>query len=194
MDRQRDEDEWAALASAWPRALIESGTAGRITDVWRARARQATEAGQPPWPRFSLDRLLADGLFEVRRARRVVRGLEGAGEALDRERAGLSRSAATRSSGRRISRLLLLGADGAPRFYRQAEKLAERHRDRLEVAVIEADEATLGAALYGGGQRVRAALIDHKDAVMALLERLAEQKPGEGAGNAGSGAGPEVSD
>ena len=68
--------------------------------------------------------------------------------------------------------MLLLGADGSPRFYRQAEKLAERHRDRLAVVVIESDEDALGAALYGEGKRVRAALIDHKGAVIVLLERL----------------------
>ena len=39
-------------------------------------------------------------------------------------------------------------------------------------AVIESDEDALGAALYGEGKRVRAALIDHKGAVIVLLERL----------------------
>lgn len=175
MRRDENEAERAALASAWPRALIESGVADQITDDWRARAQRAVESGLPPWPRYALDAVLADGLFEVRRARRVVRGLEGAADALDRERAGLSRSAATRSAGRRISRLLLLASDGAPRFYRQAEKLAARHQERLAVAVIDADEEAMGAALYGSGQRVRAALIDHKDAVIAVLERLASQ-------------------
>lgn len=183
MSRGVGQSEREALAAAWPRALIEAGLAEEITEEWLARAQRAAEAGLPAWPRYALDDRLAEGLFEVRRARRVVRGLDGAAEALDREQAGLSRAAATRPSGRRISRLLLLGADGAKRFYRQAERLAERHAERLAVVVIEADEEALGAALYGPGQRVRAVLVDHKDAVVALLDRLLLQTDGENAGN-----------
>jgi hypothetical protein len=181
--RRSEDDEWAALAAAWPRALIESGAAERITDDWLSRTRQAARDGQPAWPRYVLDRPLAEVLFEVRRARRVVRGLEAAGEKLDREQAALSRTPAAQSRGRRVSRLLLLGADGSPRFYRQAEKLAERHLDRLAVVVVEADEDALGAALYGEGKRVRAVLIDHKDAVIALLEGLMWQSECDEAGN-----------
>lgn len=177
------QSEREALAAAWPRALIEAGLAEAITEDWLARAKRAAESGLPAWPRYALDDRLADGLFEVRRARWVVRGLDGAAEALDREQAGLSRAAATRPRGRRISRLLLLSADGASRFYRQAERLAERHAERLAVVVVEADEEALGTALYGPGKRARAALIDHKDAVIALLERLVLQADGEGAGN-----------
>lgn len=79
--------------------------------------------------------------------------------------------------------MLLLGGDGSPRFYRQAEKLADRHADRLAVAVLEADEEALGAALYGAGRRVRAVLVDHKDAVALILERLATQTESDDAGN-----------
>ncbi|MCR9093590.1 MAG: hypothetical protein NXI30_05190 [bacterium] len=178
MSRGVGHDEREALAAAWPRALIEAGLAQEITDDWLVRTQRAAESGLPAWPRYALDDRLVDGLFEVRRARRLVRGLDGAAEALDREQAGLSRAAATRPSGRRISRLLLLGADGADRFYRQAARLAERHAERLAVVVIEADEAALGEALYGPGKRVRAALVDHKDAVIALLERLLLQAEG----------------
>lgn len=192
--RRSEDDEWAALAAAWPRALIEWGAAERLTDDWLSRAHRAALAGQPAWPHYALDRSLAEGLFEVRRARRVVRGLEAAGEQLDREQAGLSRTPAAQSRGRRVSRLLLLGADGSPRFYRQAEKLAERHLDRLAVVVVEADEDALGAALYGEGKRVRAALIDHKGAVIVLLERLMLQAEGDDEGNGPGTRRPVVSE
>ncbi|MGB0619834.1 MAG: hypothetical protein ACPGVZ_10235 [Myxococcota bacterium] len=172
-----DEARHVALASAWPRALIEAGLAEEITEDWLVRVDQAVEAGYPNWPRFALDPSLADGLFEVRRARRVVRGLDAVAEALDREKAGLQRAAATRPKGRRISRLLLLGADGSARFYRQAERVQQEHLDRLAVAVIEADELGLGAALFGPGKRARAVMVDHKDAVIAILDRLRGQAP-----------------
>ena len=51
------------------------------------------------------------------------------------------------------------------------------------MAVIDVDEEEMGAALYGSGQRVRAALIDHKDAVIEVLERLASQAVEPDVGN-----------
>ena len=165
-------DEVAALAAAMPRALIESGRAVPSAEDWISRKRAATSDGCVELPRYPLDSGLRDGLFEVRRARRVVRGLEAAAEALDREAAGLSRAAATRSAGRRISRLLVLSNDGAPRFYRQAMRIVEKHVDRAAAIVIDADEADFGDAVFGGGRRLRAILLDHKDAVVYLLDRL----------------------
>jgi len=165
-------DEVAALAAAMPRALIESGRSGPIAEDWISRTRAATSDGCVELPRYPLDPGLRDGLFEVRRARRVVRGLEAAAEALDREAAGLSRAAATRSAGRRISRLLVLSNDGAPRFYRQAMRIVEQHVERAAAIVVDADEADFGDAVFGGGRRVRAILLDHKDAVVYLLDRL----------------------
>ena len=45
------------------------------------------------------------------------------------------------------------------------------------LAIIEADEEGLGAALFGPGKRARAVMVDHKDAVIAILDRLRGQAP-----------------
>lgn len=169
--------EAARLEAAMPRALIESGQAANIAREWVRRSRAAARAGRPALSRYALDRGLRDVLFELRRARRVVRGLEAAAEALDREAAGLDRTPAAQPQGRRISRLLVLSDDGAGRFYRDADRLVERHASRLAAIVVEADETELGEAVFGGGRRARAILIDHKEGVVLLLSRLAGEAP-----------------
>lgn len=173
---QRDEAAASAerLARALPRILIATDCAEAIASDWIERLNRATAARQPPFARYPFAAEIREGLFEARRAGRVVRGLEGAEEALEREEAGLRRTAAARPDPNqpRISRLLVLAADGAPRFYRQVERLRSRHETRLEALVVETDEVGLGAATYGGDRRARAILLDHKDAVARFLEIL----------------------
>jgi hypothetical protein len=119
---------------------------------------------------------LLDQLAAARRARRLHRGLEGAAAVLASEEAGLRATAATRSGddGVRISRLLVVGADGSARFYRQVVALRRQYASRLEALMLECDEARLGEALYGPGRRARAVLVTHKDAVAQLLSTIEE--------------------
>lgn len=166
------EDPAFALAEAMPRALIESGHAEGIAREWHRRAEQARAEGAPALPRYGLDASLRDRLFDVRRARRLVRGLEAAEQALAREAKGLGRAAAAQPAKRRLSRLLVLSADGAPRFYRQVEKLIGQHAERLGAVVVKVDETELGAVCFGTGRRARAVLIDHKEAVTTILLAL----------------------
>ena len=172
----RDEsDREAHLARAMPRTLIAMGLADAIASDWAARARAAVERAEPPFPRYDLDEAMSETLFEVRRAGRVVRGLEDSVTALAREEAGLSRAEATKTdSGHpRISRLLVVSSDGSPRFFRQVEQLKERYVHRLEVVLLEVDEHAFGEAVYGPGKRVRAILLNQKDAVIHFLEHIA---------------------
>jgi len=170
-----------APAPDWraPRELDGTGIEARLVEL-DARA-------EPPWPGAALvlPRLpappgLAAALFDARRARRLVRGLEGAEAALDRDAAGRAATPATASERPRISRLLLLSADGAERFYRRVERICERHRPRLWTVILELDEAALGELAYGrgegggegGGQVARALLVDHKAAAASVLDLL----------------------
>ena len=181
------------LAHAMPRQLIALGRAEAIAADWASRVRQAVAAGQPALPRYPLTPVTQETLFEVRRAGRVVRGLEDAETALAKEEAGLSRAAATRTqSGRpRISRLLIVSADGSERFYRQVEQLKQRYAHRLEALLVEGDEFALGGAVFGGGKRARAVLLVQKDAVIHFLE-TAELTAAEDATEAVSAeAGPD---
>ncbi len=165
-----------ALAGAMPRALIAEGRAERLAADWIARVDRAIAAGFSPFPRYPLDSSIREGLFEVRQSRQVVRGLEGAESALAMQDLGLSKAVATRpeSDRRRVSRLLVVSADGSGRFYHGVGRLRERYFVRLEVVLIECDEMELGGATFGEGRRARALMINHKLAVARFLTRLDE--------------------
>ena len=178
--------EIRALAERWPRALIELGLAGPLAARWTASRRAAMAGGRPALARHPLTPALAAVLFEARRSRRLVRGLEAAEEALEAQRRGVrsARSAAGEAPGstpQRISRLLVVSEDGANRFYRNIDGLIRKYGAMLEVLVIACDEEALGAAAFGPGQRARALLVEHKEAVIRVLEALDQL---EGAGEA----------
>ena len=168
--------------AAWPRPLIADGRAEPLAVWWRATAREAAERGLPAFARHALTRKIEDGLFDARRARRLVRGLESACSALASEQAGLDRTAAARpeAGAARISRLLVVSADGSERFYREVESLRRRFAQRLEVLVLDCDESALGACLFGRGRRARAVLLGHKDAVVRLCTTLCDEILAEG--------------
>ncbi|MEZ4280648.1 MAG: hypothetical protein R3F21_13690 [Myxococcota bacterium] len=195
--------EVAALAARWPRALIERGEAERLSTGWVASRRAAVAAGRPALAEHPLRPPLVAALFEARRARRLVRGLEAAETALEAQRRGVgairsSARAASPAAPERISRLLLISSDGSERFYRGVERLRQKYGAVIEVIRIVCDELELGAGVFGPGKRVRALLVDHKDAVIRVLEALdwlATAEPGEepeiepeagGSGNAGA--------
>ncbi|MBW2414801.1 MAG: hypothetical protein JRG76_09870, partial [Deltaproteobacteria bacterium] len=110
-------------------------------------------------------------------AGQIVRGLEGAERALAAEQRGLrhvdEKTGVAR--GRRVSRLLVLADDGAERFYRNVESLLRRHAPRVLAVRLAADELALGQLLFGPDERARLLLVEHKDAVSAVLLALAAQ-------------------
>lgn len=159
---------------ALPREIELAPEAARI----RARLSQASS---PLWsgatlaaPRLGATRTLWRALAAAERERQLAIGLEAAGVALDQEAHGLA--IADRRTGRpreaRVSRLLVLADDGAERFYRQAERIARRHAERLLVCVVAAGAAELGRAALGRPGRVKALLVRHKQAVAAVLRAV----------------------
>ena len=174
-------EECEALAAAWPRPLIADGSAPGLAAWWVGSRHEAASLGLPPIARHRLDRSIADGLFDVRRARRLARGLEGAETLLEAEEVGLKKAANSQNNPDRvrISRLLVISGDGSERFYRQVERLRERFANRLEVLLLDCDDEALGAAAFGRGKRARALLIHHKDAVVRFLSIL-DARHGEG--------------
>lgn len=168
-------DEVARLAARWPRALIEAGSAEALARRWLESRRAALEAGRPPHAHHPLTPQLASTLSELRRSRRLVRGLEAAEEALTAQALGVRQLAASgQAPARRVSRLLLVSADGSARFYRNIERLLRQSEETLEVLVLICGELELGAAIFGAEDRVRAVLVDHKDAVTRVLDCLVE--------------------
>ncbi|MCP4906362.1 MAG: hypothetical protein GY910_15400 [bacterium] len=177
-----------------PRSLIAEGRAERLALDWVARVDRAVAEGEPAFPRYPLCAGLRVALFEARRARRVVRGLEGAEGALGTQERGLAQAAATRpeANRRRISRLLVVSADGSARFYRGVDRLRHRYAARLEAVLVECDEIELGGAVFGDGCRARALMIDHKEAVARFLGVLDERIGG--AGSREDAASPSTAD
>jgi hypothetical protein len=170
-------DSVEQLADSLPRALIAEGLAAPIAQRWAEAVARAMASEGPPIPRWSFDRPLQNALFDARRARRLVRGLEGAADVLATEAAGLKRARAAVAGGRRISRLLVVTTDGSRRFYREVERLRTRYGTRLEVIAVDVDEQTFGAALFGRGTRARAVLVTHKEPVAGILRCLAGAGP-----------------
>lgn len=187
-----DGADWRRLAGAWPRSLIAAGRGNELARWWRAQEQAAASRDEPPLARVTASKALLDQLAAARRARRLHRGLEGAATVLASEEAGLRATAATRSGddGVRISRLLVVGADGSARFYRQVVALRRQFASRLEALMLDCDEARLGEVVYGQGRRARAVLVSHKDAVAQLLSTIEEGLPQAG-GDAGGASGFE---
>jgi hypothetical protein len=128
-------------------------------------------------PEAELSAALLEALRAAQRTGRVVRSLEKAQTVLTAEAHG-QRLADRRSGtvrGVRISRLLVLTNDGAERFYRQVASLLESHGPRVAAVRLKVTAKILGRALYGKGGAARLLLIEHKDAVGAVLLALADQ-------------------
>ena len=77
--------------------------------------------------------------------------------------------------GQRVSRLLVLADDGSERFHRRVESLLRRHAPRVLALRVSADQDALGRLLFGRDQVARLLLVEHKDAVSAVLVALAAQ-------------------
>ena len=178
-DPEAVSEGWERLARSWPRSLIAEGRGERLARWWCASQRASLERGEPPLASAPASDELLESLAAARRARRLERGLEGATTLLAAEEEGLSRAGATRPAGEgtRISRLLVVSADGSMRFYQQVRALRARHAARLEALRLDCDEERLGGAIYGGGRRARAVLIDHKEAVAGFLSMLESSLP-----------------
>ena len=128
-------------------------------------------------PEAQLSDGLRNALHTALRAGRMVRSLEKAETLLKAEDRGLRmadrKSGASR--GGRLSRLLILSADGSERFYRQVASLLKRYEPRVAAVCVTMDARELGRMLFGAEASVRLVMIDHKETVGAVLLALAEQ-------------------
>ena len=120
---------------------------------------------------------LESALKSAYSAGRIVRGLEGPARAPATEARGLARVDRKTGvdRGRRVSRLLVLADDGSERFYRTVESLLLRHVPRVLALRLAVDEETLGRLLFGRDEVARLLLVEHKDAVSAVLLALASR-------------------
>jgi hypothetical protein len=158
-----------------PKSVEADPRAAQLLERLTTQTERLWSASDVLIPVAAMSPVLATALQSAHSASRVVRGLESAETTLAAEERGLR--IADRASGAprgvRVSRLLLLSNDAAERFYRQVEALLRRHGPRVLAIRIAVDAESLGSQLFGPGRRARLLMIEHKDAVAAVLLSLA---------------------
>jgi hypothetical protein len=157
--------------------LVEADPRGKdLINSLTEHARPLWSGGKIMTPAVAFKPALAEILQVTHSTGRLVRGLEDAERKLAAEGRGLGlvdrKSGASR--GERVSRLLMLADDGAERFYRQVEKLLRQHGPRVLALRLDVNAETLGQMIFGPGSRVLLLMLDHKEAVSAMLLALAE--------------------
>jgi len=169
--------ERALEALRLPRRVEEELDAARLGEELRARSRRLWAGGEMRVPHVERTSALESALKSAYSAGRIVRGLEGAERALATEARGLARVDRRTGvdRGRRVSRLLVLADDGSERFYRSVESLLHRHEPRVLALRLAVNEAALGRLLFGREEVARLLLVEHKDAVSAVLLALASR-------------------
>ena len=160
-----------------PRDVEEALDARWLVHELAAHSQPLWRGGELRVPHSALSAGLEAALKSAYSAGRIVRGLEGAERALGTEKRGLQqvdrRTGVAR--GGRVSRLLVLADDGSERFYRTVESLLQRHAPRVLALRLSVDEAALGRLLFGREAVARLLLVEHKQAVSAVLLALARQ-------------------
>jgi hypothetical protein len=156
--------------------LVESDPRGpQVLHMLTAHTRLLWKEGEIEVTIATLSSELETTLRGAYNAGQVVRGLESAERRLVLEERGL-RLADRKSSvqrGERVSRLLVLSDDGAERFYRKVESLLRRHGPRVLAVRLEVGAATLGELIFGQGRLARLLMLEHKEAVSAVLLAMA---------------------
>ena len=171
---------WDLRALRLPK-LVEADPRGQeLLSGLTAHARPLWPGGKVRVPTIAFNPALAEALRIARREGQLVRSLENAERKLAAEGRGLGlvdqKSGVSR--GELVSRLLVLADNGAERFYRQVEKLLRQHGPRVMALRLDVKAETLGQMLFGPGHRVLLLLLDHKEAVSAVLLALTESSDG----------------
>lgn len=167
-----------------PKRVRDDPGAARLASELSARARPLWEGAELCASEAEISPGLQAALKSAFSAGRIVRGMEGAERTLAAEQQGLEHVDRTTGveRGGRVSRLLVLADDGSERFYRSVGFLLRRHAPRVLALRLNVDESGLGQLLFGPGQVARLVLVEHKDAVSAVLLALASEWSGKNRG------------
>jgi hypothetical protein len=169
--------ERSGTPATWPlpREIESDPRHGAIRRALEANARPLWPDGTLRVPVVPFSEAVQQALRAPSARAALVRGLEAADGRLASEargRTALSPAVAARQ-GDRVSRLLLVTADGAERLARRVERLALRHAPRVLVCRVEATSADLGACVWGPGAAAKVVLVARKEAAAAVLRALA---------------------
>jgi hypothetical protein len=171
---------WDLRTLRLPKLVEADPRAQELLRILPAHARLLWPEGKIHVPMVAFSPALAEALQSAHRAGQLVRSLEGAESRLAAEDRGLSlvdqQTGVLRAA--RVSRLLVLADDGTERFYRQVEKLLRQQGPRVLALRLDVRADTLGQMLFGPGRRALLLLLDHKEAVSAVLLALVVNKDG----------------
>jgi len=171
---------WDLRTLRLPKLVEADPRAQELLRILPAHARLLWPEGKIHVPMVAFSPALAEVLQSAHRAGQLVRSLEGAESRLAAEDRGLSlvdqQTGVLRAA--RVSRLLVLADDGTERFYRQVEKLLRQQGPRVLALRLDVKAETLGQMLFGPGRRALLLLLDHKEAVSAVLLALVVNKDG----------------
>jgi FMN phosphatase YigB (HAD superfamily) len=171
---------WDLRTLRLPKSVEADPRRQELLRILTDHARILWPEGKLRVPMVAFSPALAEALRTAHRAGQLVRSLEGAERRLAAEDRGLGlvdqQSGVLR--GARVSRLLVLADDGTERFYRQVEKLLRRQGPRVLALRLNVKAETLGPMLFGPARRAALLLLDHKEAVSAVLLALVESPDG----------------
>jgi hypothetical protein len=159
-----------------PRELEADGTAGAIRQVLMVRTVQLWSGSDLAVPMITLGDHQKKVLQKANSNGHVRCGLEAISDRLERERKGIAllREGRGLPTGDRVSRLLLISSDGAPRFYRHVGQLLQLHAPRLLGCMLDMDGNALGSLITGRERQIKVIMAEHKEAVSELLRALLE--------------------
>ena len=128
-------------------------------------------------PLIPLNPELAQSLVFAKRCGKVQGGLESIEVQLQKEAAGLVKTAAkgTPNQASGASRVLFISNDGSERFYRNAESLAAKHTPRVYVIRLDLDSSEMGKHFFGEEARVKAMMVLEKDFVTKCFQAIHEK-------------------
>jgi hypothetical protein len=157
-----------------PRELEADAAAETIRQVLMVRVVQLWSGSALSVPVITMGDPLKKALQKANIRGQVRCGLEAISDKLEMERKGIAllREGKGLPTGERVSRLLLMSHDGAPRFYRHIEHLLQLHAPRLLACMLDMDGNTLGRVITGKEKQIKVVMAEHKEAVSEILRAL----------------------
>ena len=161
-----------------PRQIEADAQHDAIRMALTARTRRLWSGGSLDVPVLAPSGAVFQAVRNAVRVGQLCRGIDPALRLLsnaEHSRTTLAARGVAPPQGAAISRLLLFANDGTARFYRQIETALVRHAPRLAGCQVDCGSRAFGSAVYGGEAVAKLVMLQHKDAVSALLRALVEE-------------------
>ena len=160
----------------FPRQLEAAGLEEKIRLALAARKIKLWPEGKMEVPLLSINESLTGAIRNARLQRRIRFGFDDIFDKLAAEKKGIDEMLQKNKSQQnyRVSRLLLFSSDGAERLYRHIEQTLVEHHLRILGCQLDIDSKELGRLITGRSTGIKVVLVEHKDAVSAVLKAIVE--------------------